>query len=1712
VADDFTPASTRRLKGKVNPKAAAKAARKPTASMSPNFYSLRGSGTNAVLITGYDFQDAYTLEGAVQIGPGEGGLVFDCTETGAYHAFTVQPEEDSDTVRLSLWRTESSNATSRTELAAVTTELVNGQWVMLKIRTFQNRIQAFVDKTQVIDIPAELPVGGRFGLFADSDVPLLFDDVTTRSNHDLDFLGVNDIRRHSLLENGRFFPRRGFFGLFSPRETPFLTPPQAGVPQWLVVGAASHGAHVFSAEFQPLGGAYDIGLLAGYTDRNRPHLRFTCRRNTTTETFRLETVDPTNATTTLLKSLSVPRTPGKNDASEPVTLMCDATSGNELRCYRNHELVLVHHAASPVGGASGVFVGPDTRVRLANPEYAFARADLYTDQFEKNSIFVNDRFMRHWSSPEGQWADVTNGITWYKGDVFGRVSVHLPLVDQTAVHLGVVDGTTTGAWVVSVSNQMLSLRPGADLATTNAPLVAIPTNRLTGFVGPATNQTVGYTIHAEGRWLWLTSGDALLFEQALPTPLAGRRLLIAGFTTEQLASSRVERYNVKDFLFKESLHEWTRNGGRWEVINRFTCDPRWSHMNGESTNTLAALWSKYLFRGDFCVEMYAGTRHGWYTRPGDYNLTVMNRDTTSSQGYTVTCSGWDHDLSQLYTTLYRNGKVLAQSNAYCAPRTREGNRRKVHLPLIEAGRDVHGAWYYLKFRRAGNKLEFYFDNELVFTADDNDPLSEGSLGVWTFMNSIMVARVKIAAESVFPKPVIFKPAVPSNTPPTTDPVAEVNATTNAPVSQKAGSIGSMDPDAWDVDDPVSQARLTWLAPTSSSPYFAVTSVLGSGSLLTRYNLPPVPYPELAGWHFDVKRTARGQFNFYYSIGRRNAEGAYVPERFYFHQISGDDFSKSRYQCTGQTEVPGISPTNAAAEWHTDGPWTSVTAWLPVAGWKTSVNDTGVLVRVEGWGNLQAGYVIQGLTGNGPGEGYAVRNFSGIPYPVTSPAPSLTCSWSRRQPDTVEIRSSASALDRAYACARVLLGSTEVQSRFEAPSLLEAALPRLNDAGFGPTSNLTVSLLYGTNVNAFTLKWSEAPLHTPPLLMKLEGITPLFETFEQRTVGGSAPPDRMRITDFDPDQGSFLTLFNTSLGQRLNGDFGPGLTLARHPVVQFRYRGSAMARVSLSCGPVGSVRLSEPSGPARTVRGAGELRLDNQWHTWWGLVTDAAGEQAYHPGALSTGGLRFGSVDGADQTGMYTELSLDDLTVGPAVARNEQLAFTPHYFDFEGVTQVQMALRSGSEDYLSLAATQRAALVWRDIPNAQQTIPETKELGNGLAHLFLKARNSRGLFSPVTDIPFLVDRTPPTVTFSFDAPATVMGNGSCLRLGVETAGGAPLDIEMMKIKWNDTVVTVPQTLGSTFLHSPERDTLLLNWPLIFRQQLNQAEANQAFKIVLTDIRDGAGNAVADVECPRRIDYASDHTPPTLLPTTYPSNVFWTTSWEVNSEARSFFTAQGSSTAAVVRKTGEAPYLALGSGSVTGALTCAFTPKWNVKTHPYLAFRLRHPSLDSNNVPRVSVVIEVEPTNTYTLALADLPATPGGPVPPKPSTWQSNVWESFTLDLAALLKDKRPPGASGHIMVKGLTFLSVGTKTNIAQHLQSVFVFAPWSTNDLIRMDAYDESGIGGIMWESAQQTTAMSLTPASLPGTAEENGWMTLRVRDKAGNLSTPLHVPTRVRR
>jgi len=1754
-------------------KADARKTLKP--AFSANFYSLKGQGTNAVIATGYKFDDSYSLQAAVQVKPGEMGLVFCLQDGGPYHAFTLRLPEDSDEAVLALWKTPSSNATPREILGAVTTTLVHGQWVMLKIRTFQNRIQCFMDNVKVLDTPAEMPVGGRYGLYVTSDAGIRFDDVTAESNHDLDFLALADIRRHVLIEHGSFFPKRRFFSLFPPRElTTYLKPDESDQPQWLVVGSMAHGGHVFSATFTPerSGKPWCAGLVAGYQGTNQPHLRFTCRRAGNEEEFLLENVTPGGSDVLEKIALAIP---GARDRSRPVTLMCDATNEKELRLYRDDEMVLIHHLSLPTRGASGVYIGPKTAVRVSNLSYEFQRENVYGSKFVTNKTYIEDPFMRHWSSPEGQWLELTNGMAWHQGDFFGRFDIRLPYVAGAEAHIGIEEGQTNGAYVVTLDAAAVNLLRGPDFRH-ERPLATAATN-LFCKPAPATNFV---TLHNEGYWLWLTGGDRVLLKQPLKQPLKGRQVRLNGFTTDQLKLTRVERYNTVDYLFNESLYEWVINGGQWEVVNRFQCDPRWSHMDGESTNGLAALWTKYLFKGDFCMELYAGMRMGWYERCGDLNVTIMNPRTTPSEGYTATCTGWDPDQSQLYTRLYRNGDIIAESEKYLAPRNREGNKRLGFIPLVKLGgmRDVHGAWYYMKLRRIGKHLEYYFDNELVFATDDPNPIAEGSAGIWTYLNSMVVARVKIAAEGIRPKPFPFSSTLvmlPSTR--LSDP--SEGLTQYADILNSGRPLENMLPPNWEMDDTVGHSRLTWREEAGTSPYFAAENVLGSGSMLVRCKLPPVPYADLAGWRFLVKRTTGAEFNFHYSVGRKK-DGVYHPERQFFHRISGPGFSLGPFKMSGESKVPAVPATNT--DWCAAGAWTLVEVWPATDGLRDAVKDSNVLVRVEGFGNLQQSYEAQGLTGNAPGDGYAVRDFSEIRFALPTLAlatnlpapkavslleagtgkplvtatnlagvqawidrtstngviqptlvveraggrsrqtlawltlpdtPAYSCAWDTERPNAVILESRAGFPDRRFSMALLSSGNVLAPLTDAAPGRRFALLPRRFDFCEATVSNIPIMVAMDGKTSTFSLPWQDNHLQEPPVLLKIEGLTPLYEGFERRELIAPLVGDgaRMRIRPFDPEQGSYLQVFNTERNQRLRSALNTTYTLSRYPVFQFRYRGTNMVSVSLSLGDAYYARLNEENGNARQVRDAKPLVLDNRWHTWMGVVSDTMNERPFDARLMAIPSVILASYNGIDQTGRYTQWDLDDIAVGPAVSSREQLAFTPCYFDFTGVQTVFMAVRGGGESYFDLTPDQVHDLRWREILNMSKAAPDIDGLRPGFCHLFLKARDKRGNESRVTDLPFYLDREPLVATFACETNNDVLSNGPQLRVNFANPGnGAPLDLDNAKVRWETNDVTVP-ALCSSFNHTPDRDTIVLNWPYIFRDQLNQSHDGQAFKLILANIQDGAGNGAPDVVVPMTIDYAKDKRPPTPLQTTYPTNILWTTPWEFPAENNLFF-ASGPNivSTTLVRGSNESPYLCSVVTTNGGTIWHSFeSAPWPVMAYPYLSFRIRRPDMSTNDTTRIDMELEPmqNPTNVLALSLTHTATGTAAVVLSEPLVWQSNTWYSLTFDIPQLLKDKYTTDQLKEMKIKHLKLVRSGNTTTNTLHVQSFFVFAPWKPVDAVKLNAYDASGMEGNVSTNEFAEKNMTLVPASLPVADRETGWVALAARDRAGNDTQPVWVP-----
>ncbi|OGV64736.1 MAG: hypothetical protein A2498_13530 [Lentisphaerae bacterium RIFOXYC12_FULL_60_16] len=1792
----------------------AEAGEKPKLEHSPNFYTLKGRGTNACILTGYDFYDTYILQAAMLTQPGEMGLVFAARPESGYFAFTVRMAGNQHRGRLELWKTPSTNPVERTILAAVETELTPGQWIRLGAVMHANRIRCLLDGFPVLDIPVELPAGGQFGLYINSDVGTLFDDVDARTHHDLDFLGLNDVRRHVLLEDGDFFPRRRFFRLFAPREPgSFLKIPERETPQRLILGSVLHPGHVMQASFLPKDpNRHEAGLIAGWTP-SRAGYHFIRQASPTGLVYRLDQVSSNDVRT--LETLPLPPPPSNAPAS--FTLMADGSNPDFLRLYCNDELVLLHRLQQPADGASGIWIGPQTAASVSNFVYRSDRDDIHRNLFEKNRLYVEDPFMRHWSSPEGQWLQDTNGLNWFKGDLFGRFAVRLPWIPGSELYPGIPEGATTGTYRIRSTTNGLNLE-GID----GVILAQGLTNRLAWEVPPTAQNPTNtppqpwFSIEHEGYWLTGISGTNILFKHPLPQPRMGRRMRVAGFTPDQLKHSLVDVYNIQDCLFTESLHGWIQNGGIWDVVNRFQCQPRWSHMNGESTDGLAALWNKFRFSGDFCVEIHAGMRHGWYERCGDLNLT-MHADTTSpGSGYSVTLTGWDPDLSQRYSRLYRNGAEMAVSEQYLAPRIREGNYRLYTDPLVPQGRDTHGAWYYIKFRKVGNHLQYLFDNVPVFDVEDPAPRDGGRFGLWTFKNSIMVARVKVAAEQIERVPPRFHPV---------EPDAPFPAATPASLPPDiAGILKDQLPliftttHSWQINDTVGYSVLREHSTPRDGPYLEVVNLLGSGPMHLAPTNPPPPYPWLAGWRFDLKRTPGARFNFYFSLGRMVKDKGYQPEWQFMYRISGDPSPGGLLRETGSGDIPPVAtPTS---DWHRDGTWTPVTVWLPTdPEWRHLLDNTNYLVRVDGFGSLHSGLSVQGLTGNEPGAAYAIRRFTDIRYtppvltvstqavanpdlswsvnqPEPAPAqrgtisnftawaaaqsnaglhaimlsvhsgldtvhqpvawiqlpdqPQTSLAWSSQETDTLLLSGPDSYPDRRISTATLSLGNGQpepiqwtgiVRRAWSIPRSGAIPIPQgMNRFKFRIPAperlqtlhpdSLPILLQINQIPSTNHMAWPATASNRIPRLVRLSSPSFFLETFETRW----APPElnaseANRIPDPDPRQGYHLLVANNGKPLRLNTtwNFPTPINLSQFPIVQFRYRTHGMAFISVTLNQQHVLRVSESFDQALPSRQATPFTPDGQWRAWNGMVVDAFGKTPMNLKWFAARHLAWGSRHGVDQTGRFTQMEVDDIVLGPAVSRPSQLLVEPVYTHPSGIRAVMTAILPGRATYDDLPPEQAKALAWKEWPVEKPIIPDLPAtLPDGPGQLLLRAVAGNGAESPVTSLPFLLDRKPPAVTSQVIPTNSLIHNESIVQITLGAGDGAPVDFGNLTFKWNDQPVSLPPPLGTDMSHTPTTDYLTLNWPHLFRESIDATSTNGATNwMVVTGIRDGAGNAAPDIRMPWITDYARDTTPPTLLAPTLPSNILWNSGWEFAS-ANQPFTSKHGGRIQVINPTNDEPYLETITVKKSAVITLNLTAKkWWIRDFPLLAFRVRQPQGSTGGTALVEINLQFDKERIYPISLTERPTRRRQKklFLAEPIVWRSNTWHSVLLDLEAFLEENLEPKQQEMVLgpadakerkekktlqATSLDFRITNAPESAPIQFQSMFIFRPFGTQDVVRMNAFDVSGIAGVSWkyEQAEYTTALS--PATLlQGGQADNGWLLMQVRDKAGNLSGPFRIP-----
>ncbi|HTL51546.1 MAG TPA: PDZ domain-containing protein, partial [Planctomycetota bacterium] len=181
---------------------------------------------------------------------------------------------------------------------------------------------------------------------------------------------------------------------------------------------------------------------------------------------------------------------------------------------------------------------------------------------------------------------------------------------------------------------------------------------------------------------------------------------------------------VLEYSFTNAPDDWAVHAGRWGLLNKWVCDPRWSWFGGRSDNGLASIWNKLRFQGDIAVDYYAAlmmySNDPPYERPGDFNCTIFGDGVNQGSGYSLIFGGGDNR----YSALTRNGRTVAWTMTEAARLPSDRLRQQEKM-------DLHQRWFHLHLRRVGNKVSYSLDGVQWLEFTDADPIAAGRVALWT---------------------------------------------------------------------------------------------------------------------------------------------------------------------------------------------------------------------------------------------------------------------------------------------------------------------------------------------------------------------------------------------------------------------------------------------------------------------------------------------------------------------------------------------------------------------------------------------------------------------------------------------------------------------------------------------------------------------------------------------------------------------------------------------------------------------------------------------------------------------------------------------------------------------------------------------------------------------------------------------------------------------
>ncbi|MGD0089669.1 MAG: PDZ domain-containing protein, partial [Planctomycetota bacterium] len=596
-----------------------------------------------------------------------------------------------------------------------------------------------------------------------------------------------------------------------------------------------------------------------------------------------------------------------------------------------------------------------------------------------NQIFANEEDMQVWANPAQEWdRDLKTGWAVHKARFPGEQAVVLnkPRFTELTVALDCSDDPEKSWGQFSIKDGLACLRgfncQSADAQVGRGPFQRIVVRNAERAEADVDGVRLSPPVDKSPKKLPAFRGDSI----------AIRGLKNLGDPNAVHVSSS----NVLEYTFDAAPVDWKVACGRWGLLNKWICDPRWSWFGGR-TKSLAALWNKFVFSGDITVDGHVALMMQQedppYERPGDYNIAICGDGVNLDSGYTLVFAGDNNS----WTRLYRKGKMVAES-------TQEEHRLfsdKIHHPDKP---QLHQRWFHLKLEKRGPTVSFYRDDALAFSFTDPEPLQEGRVAFWTLDNGFLLSRVRIAHETLKPGPFeprranlyddgrvinMFDGEVYTAVAPQALPGA-IQAALAAPPN----AFQPADADVVQASSPASVGQASSPADRAAIPAYRVLNTIGGGPFALQWK------------NLSVDAEARSVLRFAYCIEPGANVDLYLLDISTNRPFDPRRNGAYRVRLTGPRESDEFTPlAGEIPNVKADGRWHAVQYDLNPS-WRALWQQRGYKrprtypVLRPMIGNLaNQGYLLAGLNGNHAGAAYSISDIQTFsPRETSSAAPSV----------------------------------------------------------------------------------------------------------------------------------------------------------------------------------------------------------------------------------------------------------------------------------------------------------------------------------------------------------------------------------------------------------------------------------------------------------------------------------------------------------------------------------------------------------------------------------------------------------------------------------------------------------------------------------------------------------------------------------------------------